>query len=62
VKRLARELKNLKEEVSKLLPNRCLQYDSLKIKQLTLHDTINNDPAKAKNDQNKLDALKKEIK
>ena len=50
MKRLERELKNLKEE-----------YDSLKIKQLTFHGT-ENDPVKVKNDANKLEALKKEIK
>ena len=38
-----------------------VQYDSLKIKQLTFHG-IENDPAKIKNDANKLEALKKEIK
>ncbi|CDW91310.1 UNKNOWN [Stylonychia lemnae] len=41
--------------------NHLEQYDSLKIKQLTFHG-IENDPAKIKNDANKLEALKKEIK
>lgn len=38
-----------------------MQYDSLKIKQLTFHG-IETDAAKIKNDANKLEALKKEIK
>ncbi len=50
VKRLERELKNLKEE-----------YGSLKIKQLT-YQGIESDPAKLKNDNSKLEVLKKEIK
>ena len=37
------------------------QYDSMKIRQLTQHG-LENDPAKQKNDINKLEALKKEIK
>ena len=38
-----------------------IQYDSLKIRQLTQHG-LENDPAKQKNDITKLEALKKEIK
>ena len=41
--------------------NLTVQYDSLKIRQLTYHG-MENDPAKIKNDANKLDSLKKEIK
>ena len=43
VRRLEREVKNLKEE-----------YDSLKIKSLTMQG-IETDPAKIKNDTNKLE-------
>jgi len=50
VRRLEREVKQLKEE-----------YDSLKIKNLTMQG-IENDPAKIKNDLNKLDTLRKTIR
>lgn len=50
VRRLEREVKNLKEE-----------YDSLKIKSLTMQG-IETDPAKNKNDANKLEQLRKTIR
>ena len=50
VRRLEREVKTLKEE-----------YDSLKIKSLTKQG-IETDPAKIKNDANKLETLRKTIR
>ena len=50
VRRLEREVKTLKEE-----------YDSLKIKSLTMQG-IETDPAKIKNDANKLETLRKTIR
>lgn len=47
------------ENISFIIMN--IQYDSMKIRQLTQHG-LENDPAKQKNDINKLEALKKEIK
>ena len=50
VRRLEREVKNLKEE-----------YDSLKIKTLCMTDEEKKDQAKFKNDSNKLETLRKTI-
>ena len=49
---------NISDKLTRFLR---LQYDSLKIRQLTQHG-LENDPAKQKNDITKLEALKKEIK
>ena len=50
VRRLVREVKNLKEE-----------YDSLKIKTLCMTEEDKKDQAKFKTDHNKLESLRKQI-